>query len=376
MRKFPFMLIVLPYVIALFCIINSSCNTSYRSTQSLSDTIYVDETVSPDTQKYIEKLWLDTIMYAAGHSFGYNGDVSMWGGWYFDTIPVGDDIMLNCDSIGPATLKLSLITREETVNLGSPDALEKIKKFLKPIDKFKRLEKQSEVCIDTAMMEELGKIEYTGFVSIGVDYKDEQEQNADLINQYVCNLACGTGNIEVNVPPYTALYIGYNPTLQLEKEYTGITNNMEALSDFIVNKTVEEWKRSANLSPVVSMELDIAIKAHVETPKFVTFSKYKYDREGLGHGMYTETFHSIDLNSGKEINNKYLFKPHTLDKVKSLLLEVMAQDPHYLAWHHGVESGAEVLSMIECWQSPDSFDEKEDKKTKRDFTFNLPKGDL
>lgn len=50
-------------------------------------------------------LWIDTIMYAKGHAFGYSGDVSMWGGWFLDTIFVGDDLMLQYDSVGPSSLK-------------------------------------------------------------------------------------------------------------------------------------------------------------------------------------------------------------------------------------------------------------------------------
>lgn len=83
---------------------------------------HIDE---DESEEYVEKLWIDTIMYASGHSFGYVGDVTMWGGWYFDTIPVGEDIMLSYDSVGPTSLKLSLVTRDIIVDLGDPKALDK-----------------------------------------------------------------------------------------------------------------------------------------------------------------------------------------------------------------------------------------------------------
>ena len=39
-----------------------------------------------------EGLWIDTIICADGHTFGYSGDVSGWDGWYFDTVFLGEII--------------------------------------------------------------------------------------------------------------------------------------------------------------------------------------------------------------------------------------------------------------------------------------------
>ena len=58
---------------------------------------------------------------AKGHAFGYSGDVSMWDGWYLDTVCVGKDNMLRYDSVGPAMLKLSLVTKELIVDIGDYD---------------------------------------------------------------------------------------------------------------------------------------------------------------------------------------------------------------------------------------------------------------
>ena len=86
------------------------------SSLSLGDTadkpsktyIYPVDQIEPEDDA---ELWIDTIMYAKGHAFGYSGDVSMWDGWYLDTVCVGKDNMLRYDSVGPAMLKLSLVTR-------------------------------------------------------------------------------------------------------------------------------------------------------------------------------------------------------------------------------------------------------------------------
>lgn len=95
------------------------------------------------------ELWVDTVAHANGHSFGYSGDVTEWGGWYYDTIPVGDDIMLSYDSVEPTSLKLSLVTREFIVDLNDSDAPEKIKQFLNPLKGFKRFQKDYAVDLDS-----------------------------------------------------------------------------------------------------------------------------------------------------------------------------------------------------------------------------------
>lgn len=77
------------------------------SSLSLGDTadkpsktyIYPVNQIEPEDDA---EFWIDTIMYAKGHAFGYSGDVSMWGGWYLDTVCVGTDNMLQYDSVGPA----------------------------------------------------------------------------------------------------------------------------------------------------------------------------------------------------------------------------------------------------------------------------------
>ncbi len=119
-------------------------------------------------------LWIDTIMYAKGHAFGYSGDVSMWGGWYLDTVCVGTDNMLQYDSVGPAMLKLSLVTKELIVDIGDSDAIDRIKDFMKPIDGFRRFSKRYEECLDSLYYEGYGFDEYMGGFLFETDYADVQ----------------------------------------------------------------------------------------------------------------------------------------------------------------------------------------------------------
>ena len=148
MRKFIFIIIGTFLALAILSFIDWNSFDSSRFLQptgSSSNNEETDET---------ESLWTDTIMFAGGHSFGYSGDVSMWGGWLFDSMPVGDDQMLRYDSIGPSTLKLSLVTRDLVIDLRDPYAAAKIKAFMRPIDGFKRFNKSYEKCLDTIVFEE------------------------------------------------------------------------------------------------------------------------------------------------------------------------------------------------------------------------------
>lgn len=86
------------------------------------------------------------------------------------------------------------------------------------------------------------------------------------------------------------------------------------------------------------------IRTHISNLKFVTVSLYGYDRIGTGHGMYTETFHTLDISTGKELENNDIFKSNSLEKVKMLLYESMANDPHYIGWNPEIKSAADIES--------------------------------
>lgn len=339
----------------------------------LASASVLDET---DSEAACE-LWIDTVMYADGHAFGYSGDISMWGGWYFDTIPVGDDRMLTCDSVGPSTLRLNLVTRQLNVDLGCPDAADRIKAFLAPIDGFKRFQKKYKVCLDSVEDKEYGTLKCMGYFSIIADYADSDNENADKLNRFICDLTDVSNSERVKIPALSAFYAGYHPTKNHRTSYTGESDDMAHLSDFIANRTFDEWREEEDLAYIGSMAADLAIRASIVTPKFVTFSMYEYEREGVGHGGYTQTFHTLDLESGKRLSNDVIFNPHTLDQVKWLLFDVMANDRRYTEWNPDIESAEDVASRIDKWQSPNPVLEgTEWEEPKRDSAFELPGGAL
>lgn len=320
--------------------------------------------------------WIDTVMYAKGHSFGYCGDITMWGGWYLDTISLGDERMLTYDSVAPSKLKLCLVTRDLTIDLGDRDAAAKIKSFLAPIDGFTRYRKKYTQCIDSVVDEEYGLIKSMGVFTFVADYPDSSCANADVMNRFVCHLADISETERAQVPALSALYAGYQPVKYYRPGYAGNDSDMSALSDFVANRTFENWIRGKNFEHIPN-DAVLEIKAHLVTPRFATFGKYEYERVGIGHGMYTETIHTVDLSSGKELRNKDIFLPNSLDKVKQRLFEVMAKDNHYLEWHDGKVSPNEVERLILAWGGPISFSEDdESEEQENDSKFTLPDGAL
>lgn len=338
----------------------------------------VTDTPSNDQTELKEdfKFWIDTVMYLQGHSFGYRGDISDWEGWYLDTVYVGNDRILKYDSVGPSTLKLSLVTRDISVDLGEEEAIEKIQQFMNPIEGFKRFSKRYEECLDSTFYEGYGYDKYIGGFSFEVDYPDSCTENVGKINRFICELAGISENEKAKVSGLSAFYAGFNQNKTYRPVYSGNTDNMQTLSDFLAHRTFENWKRGGDFD-MGSSDLTLAIKPNIYTQSFITFSKYEYEREGTGHGMYTETFHTFDLKTGKKLKNKYIFKPQSLDKVKMMLFAVMAEDPHYREWHGESLSESEIEAMIEAWQSPNpALEGTKWEESKRDFKFELPEGAL
>ncbi len=326
--------------------------------------------------EFEDELWIDTVMFAKGHAFGYSGDISMWGGWYLDTIFVGDDRLLRYDSLGPSTMKLSLITRELLVDLGDKDVVNKIRKFLNPINGFQRFQQNYEECLDSVTDEEYRTWKYMGEFSFTVDFPDSTVVYADKINRFICELGGISENEHAKVPSLSAFYAGFNPTKNYRPVYTGSANDIKSLSDFLAHKVFENWIRGGEFG-IGSSASTLTIKPHMTNDRFITFSKYEYDRIGLGHGMYTETFHTFDLKHEKELTNNDIFKIQCLENVKMKLFEVMAQDSHYRAWNGDLTSPSEIQGRIIDWQSPDAILEgTEWEEPERDVKFELPDGAL
>lgn len=319
-----------------------------------------------------EQLWIDTVMCAKGHAFGYRGDLSSWGGWYFDTVLVGDDNMLKYDSVGPSTLKLNLVTRELIVDMGDDEAIVKIRKFMNPLDGFSRFRERYDEILDSVYYEEYGYEKYTGGFSFEVDYPDSCNNNAGMINRFICELTGVSENEKAKVPGLSAFYAGFNPTKKYKPIYSGNASDMQSLSDFLAHKTFENWKSGEDFG-IGSCEATLVIRPHIANDQYVTFSVYEYEREGAGHGMYTETFHTFDMKTGKELSNRDIFRSRSIGNVKMELFEVMAKDSHYLAWHGGSVSPKDIEEMLEAWQSSTPILEgTEWKEPERYAGFELP----
>lgn len=311
--------------------------------------------------------WIDTIMYAKGHAFGYVGDVSMWGGWYFDSICVGDDNMLRYDSIGPSKLKLSLVTKKLIIDMGDPNAIEKIKSFMNPIQGFSRFRKFYKEVLDSVDCKDFGYKQTTGSFTLIVDYPEVSNRNEEKISLFINEL---TESSEC------ALHIEFSPTNYEKPIRIENMNDLRNMADYLADGIMENWKRTGEYG-LGSNEVLLALKLHNINKEYVTFSKYEYLREGTGHGMYIETFHTFNLKSGKKLRNMTVFKSQDIDKVKMELFKVMAADPKYVSWHGGSVRPEEIEELIMAWQTLNSvFEGTEWEEPERRIKFELPDGAL
>lgn len=370
MKRLPTIIILIMVTTALLTAVAWKDNGASSSTPAVTQ-----ETGTEQGEDYGTELWVDTVMYAAGHLFGYAGDVSEWGGWYFDTAPVGDDIMLRYDSVAPSKLKLSLVTKEITVDLGDKETPGKIRDFLSAPNGFSRFQEKYEEVLDSIVMPDYSYT-CTGRYSFSADFADSGTPNAALINKFVCGLTDISNNDAAQVPGLSAFYAGFKKGENSRPAYTGDTGDIKGLSDFLAARAFENWKQSGDTDES-SNEEKLDIRLRVYSPKLVTYSIYEYDRIGIGHGMYTETFCTLDLSSGRTVSNSDLFKAGTADGVKKLLFETMFNDKNYREWNKHINSPEEIEARIEGWQSPNELLEgTEWAEPERDTKFKLPEGAL
>lgn len=367
MRKFIFAVIGAIALLAAVSVMTMGSNSS------LSLNPFAQSSAEDPEGDEPEALWIDTVMYAKGHAFGFRGDITDWGGWYFDTVYVGEDRMMTYDSVGPSTLKLSLVTRDLILDLGDPYAILKIKNFMQPLPGFKLFRKSYEQCLDSVVDEEYGAYNYMGSFTFLAECPDSSIKDRAAINRFICDLSGISESEKVKIPGVSALYAGISQTKNYRPVYTGDAGNIESLSDFLALKTFENWIRGGEFG-MGSSEYVISIKANIYNPRFVTLSKFEYDRIGSGHGMYTETFHTMDMQTGKELSNEDIFIPKSEEKVKELLYDVMSKDPRYTGWNRDVKTADDVRDMMESRKSGDG--ESDETESGEDSGFILPEGAL
>lgn len=93
--------------------------------------------------------------------------------------------------------------------------------------------------------------------------------------------------------------------------------------------------------------------------------------------MYTETFNTLDLKSGRKLTNRDIFNNQFLDNVKMKLFEVMAKVPTCLEWHGSPLSSTDIEDKFEAWQSPSPAPKRSEwEDPEREFNFQLPEGAL
>lgn len=105
-----------------------------------------------------------------------------------------------------------------------------------------------------------------GYFSFTVDYPDSCYNNAAQINRFICDLTGLSRSETAKVPGLSAFYAGFQPTKVYRPVYSGNENNMLNLSDFLANKTFENWKRIGETDQS-SNGAKLEIRSHINLTK-------------------------------------------------------------------------------------------------------------
>lgn len=308
-----------------------SCKTagsSYGKAEAAVDAI------SPETEtsEYV------SLMSAKGHDFRYCYNDSLLEGWYYDDTYLGNHDFLRYDSVGPSTLRLSIITKEVTLDLGDPRFVEKARDLMKPLEGFRRFHKNYAECLGTVKDEYGDPFKYMGQFSFVAYYAGSNIANAREINSFMISLM-NQSEIDkaLGDSDTTRSYGPYNITSDMD---------MTAIADTMAYDLLEEWRHDFDEDyGIGATGRVLAIRPHVANDRYVTFGKYEHEYSGVAHGMYTQTFHTFDMPTGKELTNKDIFESQYLTDVKDLLKDIMAKDPYYLSWHEEVKSSKDVVDF-------------------------------
>lgn len=315
--------------------------SSYGKAEAAVDTIAPEtgkeaavDTIAPETEKseYV------SFMSAKGHDFRYCYNDSISEGWYYDNIYLGNHDFLRYDSVGPSTLRLSIITKEATIDLGDPRFVEKARDLMKPLEGFRSFQKRYAECLGTVKDEHGDPSNYMGQFSFVAHYAGSKIANARKINSFIVSLM-DRSEIDKEL-------VGSNTTRSSGPYNITSDRDLTAITDAMAYNLFEHWRHDFDEDYGIGATGKVlAIKPHIANDRYVTFGKYDHDYSGQSHGMYTQTFHTFDIKTGKELTNKDIFESQYLTDVKDLLKDIMSKDPYYLSWHEEVKSSKDVTDF-------------------------------
>lgn len=340
------------------------CATVSFNVLSLSMPMQAKETLScnPDEDEWA---YFDTVMSVGGKVIG-------WGGYYipmklmFDGEEVCDNPLVRVDTVSPTVCRLKMVTKQEDFDLTEKDVMARLRQFNKPLEGFCRYQKVYIEHFDSAVNDEGQLQKQNTIYAFTLDYPKEDFIQRVPVLRWLCDMISVAHDMDVEVPEYTDLYIGYNPSKYKGQVYTGDAADIERFAEFATNKAFTEWR---NADPgIMDIHIVTDYRAHIVNDKYVTYGAYVHSNQEPAHGMYTEEFYTYDLKGNQMVNNDYLFKEGSLDKVRKLIFAEIAKDDIYRYFNPEVETAEDVAQCIAEWNS--------DPVTDMQGVFDIPQGAL
>ena len=184
--------------------------------------------------------------------------------------------------------------------------------------------------------------------SITVDFPKSSICHAKEIGRWLVEKIADSQQLNEDVPPLNAVYIGYMKRLNGGWRYKGDINDHRKIAQcaasvyFAMMKG--EWGENDDDYPSCLFST-LYLQARVFNNRFVTYQQYTNDYNGGAHGYYTERLISFDHVHNQEIDYKYLFKPESEKELLNILLEEAKKTHQYSEWYPQITDG--VVDMDE-----------------------------
>lgn len=174
-----------------------------------------------------------------------------------------------------------------------------------PPQGFTRIERTQEMYVSS---DTTGSTDFhdTGTFEFSLDYPTDGNVNSDMIKRFLTVIS--------DSPEY------------------GSVDDINIFFSYLSRKILKIWRQDHTYS-AANNEALLSLRVHALQPRFITFSKRYCVIESGRQRIEEETFHTFDLNTGKELANDDIFLPDHLHDAKMALSEVILNDPDYREWH-------------------------------------------
>ena len=184
--------------------------------------------------------------------------------------------------------------------------------------------------------------------SITVDFPKSSIFHAKEIGKWLVDKIADSQQLNEDIPPLNAMYIGYSKRSNGGWKYKGDINDHRKIAQCAASVYFAmikgEWGTNDEDYPSYLYSI-LNLQARVFNNRFITYQQYTHEYSGGAHGYYTERLISFDHVHKQEIDYNYLFKPESEKELLNILLEEAKKTHQYAEWEPQITEG--VVDMDE-----------------------------